>query len=566
MSESKVCQNCKLQFEIAADDFDFYRKIGVLAPTFCADCRNQYRLATRNVKSLYKRPCDKCGTSVISRFSTHNSAKMYCSSCWWSDDWDPTIYGKDYDFSRSFFEQFHELLFTVPHAAILNSNMIESEYSNMESDDKGCYLTFGGHWNEYCAFSEYSIHGKEVYDSYWVFNGERCYECVHIEKCHTVLYSQECIDCMNTFFSYNCRGCNEVIGCAGLRQKSYCIFNKQYTKEEYIAEKAKMNFGSRSFVADMKQKARTIWEQTPRQYRSAVQVVNSTGNDIFNSKNAQNVWQVDGVENVKNFYIAAWSKDSYDETSVAGSELGYQNASGGGFYNCKAIVFSFAGDFKNKKHTLNSEYGYTIINSNDCFGCVGLRKKQYCILNKQYTKEEYEALLPTIKQHMCDMPFISSRSGCVFTYGDFFPPEHSLFAYNETVANDFYHIEKTDAERKGFIWRDEAASEYTFTDYSVPENIIDVQDDILQAVLKCEHSGKAYKITPQELQFYRTMHIPIPTTAPLQRIKERVVELSPFKLYHRSCMNNCGNDFDTPYSPSRPEVIYCESCYQKSIL
>jgi len=32
----------------------------------------------------------------------------------------------------------------------------------------------------------------------------------------------------------------------------------------------------------------------------------------------------------------------------------------------------------------------------DCIGCVGLNKKRYCILNRQYSKEEYETLAATI--------------------------------------------------------------------------------------------------------------------------------------------------------------------------
>ena len=36
----------------------------------------------------------------------------------------------------------------------------------------------------------------------------------------------------------------------------------------------------------------------------------------------------------------------------------------------------------------------------DCFACSGLVEKQYCILNKQYTREEYESLVPKIIEHM----------------------------------------------------------------------------------------------------------------------------------------------------------------------
>lgn len=564
-SETKNCQNCKIDFIIEPEDFLFYEKIKVPPPTFCPDCRNQQRLAARSVKSLYKRACDKCKKTVISRISPHNPAKMYCRDCWWSDDWSPLDYGRDYDFSKPFFQQFHELLFAVPHVATLTTNMIDCDYSNMENDSKSCYLTFGGILNEYCAFTEYALQGKEVYDSYWAFQCEKSLGNIITERCYRTLYSRECYDCMDTAFSYDCRNCNNIIGCAGLRHASYQIFNKQYTKEEYLKEKAKFDFGSRKLIAELREKSRGIWNTTPRCYRVANQAIDCTGNDIVNSKNAHNVWQVDGMENVKNQYIAAWSKDSQDETSCAGNELGYMNGNGGGLYNSQFILYALGGDYANRKHTHNSKYCHTVIECSNCFGSVGLRKKQYCILNKQYTKEEYEALLPKIIAHMKEMPFIST-AGYKHSFGDFYPAEHSLFAYNEGVANDFYPLSKDAAEGLGFIWRDEPVTEYTFSDYVLPDNIKQVTDEVLQAVLKCAHSGKAYRITAMELQFYRTMGLPVPDVAPLQRIKERVGELLPFKLYKRSCMNGCGTEFDTPYAPDRPEKIYCESCYQKEVL
>jgi hypothetical protein len=33
---------------------------------------------------------------------------------WWSDEWDPLDYGIEFDFSRTFFEQWKELRDTIP--------------------------------------------------------------------------------------------------------------------------------------------------------------------------------------------------------------------------------------------------------------------------------------------------------------------------------------------------------------------------------------------------------------------------------------------------------------------
>ena len=43
-------------------------------------------------------------------------------------------------------------------------------------------------------------------------------------------------------------------------------------------------------------------------------------------------------------------------------------------------------------------------------------------------------------------------------------------------------------------------------------------------------------------------------------------ERGPVKLWHRKCMNKgCNNEFETSYAPERPEIVYCESCYNQEV-
>ena len=50
-----------------------------------------------------------------------------------------------------------------------------------------------------------------------------------------------------------------------------------------------------------------------------------------------------------------------------------------------------------------------------------LKRKQYSILNKQYSKEEYEKLRAHIIEDMKKNPYVDSL-GRVYTYGEFFSP------------------------------------------------------------------------------------------------------------------------------------------------
>jgi hypothetical protein len=48
----------------------------------------------------------------------------------------------------------------------------------------------------------------------------------------------------------------------------------------------------------------------------------------------------------------------------------------------------------------NIFYSSECFSCKNCFACSGLKNKQYCILNKQYSKEEYEKLVPQIIEKM----------------------------------------------------------------------------------------------------------------------------------------------------------------------
>ena len=191
---------------------------------------------------------------------------------------------------------------------------------------------------------------------------------------------------------------------------------------------------------------------------------------------------------------------------------------------------------------------------NDCFGCVGLKHKQHCILNKQYTKEEYEALVPKIIAEM-------RADG---EWGEFFPVTMSPFAYNETVAQEYFPLTKEEVLNRGWKWRDEVDETPKVAKIipaeQLPDSIDDIPDDILNWAIECEATKRPYKIIRQELEFYRKMRLPVPHLHPDERHKRRMAMRNPRKLWKRPCMK-CGREMETTYAPERKEIVYCESCY-----
>ena len=142
ISEKRICQNCRGEFIIEPEDFNFYEKIKVPAPTFCPECRAQRRFVWRNERTLYKRNCDLCGESIIGLYPEKTPFPVYCYECWYGDGWDPADYGMNYDSKIPFFTQFKNLLNKVPRLAIWVVASTNSEYTNQSYFNKNVYLSF----------------------------------------------------------------------------------------------------------------------------------------------------------------------------------------------------------------------------------------------------------------------------------------------------------------------------------------------------------------------------------------------------------------------------------------
>ena len=188
--EIKNCQNCKKDFTIETEDFNFYEKIGVPAPKFCPECRLIRRLAWRNDLTFYNRSCDLCGEKIISLYHAEKPLTIYCNKCWWSDKWNPKSYGRDIDFSRPFFEQYRELQNKVPLPTLFNDDGIGSvncEYTENVTFAKNCYMLSMSWFAEDCMYS-YSVGGPEtryVLDSLGVFPySQIIYQSTFVEHCY----------------------------------------------------------------------------------------------------------------------------------------------------------------------------------------------------------------------------------------------------------------------------------------------------------------------------------------------------------------------------------------------
>ncbi|MDD3793952.1 MAG: hypothetical protein PHI37_04010 [Candidatus Gracilibacteria bacterium] len=585
--EIKVCKHCNSNFEITDKDLEFYEKVSpvfsgkkylIPSPALCPDCRQQRRLSFFNQTNLYKNTCNNCGKNIISRFNSENGIKNYCNECWSSENWDQLKNGKDFDFSKTVFNQLDYLIKNTPFQNLIgsSSNIINNSiYTNHTSEIHNSYLVFEANSINDCMYSYALKNSKNIVDSSFVGNSENCYECSDSYNMFNSFYCQKSYGSKFSYFLNNCYNCDYCIGCVNLNNKSYYYKNQPISKNDY--EKIIKNLANINYLIIFKREIYDFFSKNIVKNCNIIGSEDCIGNNIINSKKCINSFDILECENLKYCVNINYSKDLYDITAYGEeSNRMYESLSVGRYSN--NILFS---NTVGKGEKLI--YCIDVKKSKNCFLCVNLEGKEYCILNKQYTKEEYEQLVPKIIEHM-------QKTG---EWGEFFPSSISPFGYNETVAQEYFPISHSikpssptllskveggleiplplGEVRGGQRTFNRSTYEAPFPKVEkiikasmLPEDISKIPDDILNRAIECEVSGKPFKIIKQELEFYRKHNLPIPKRHPDQRHLDRMSLRNPRKLFDRKC-DKCGKDIKTTYSPDRKEIVYCEECYDKEI-
>lgn len=509
-------------------------------PTLCPLCRRQRRLAHRNERVFYHRKCDLTGKQMISVHAPEKTYPVYEQHEWWSDKWDPISYGKEIDFTRPFFEQFKNLLRSVPHANLINEGNENADYCQLTANNRNCYLIVESSNNEDCLYGYWLQKCTDCCDVSFSHESRQCYETDNCYGCERLLWSQNCTNCSDSAFLRDCIACRNCLLCINLRQKEYCIGNEQLTKEEFERRKAELLTGSDSRIKVLKEQFHAFTMSQPHKAAQFVQAEDCTGDYIRESTRCHDCYDAFYAEDCAHAEHVWRNAKNIMDASTAGrdAELMYESINAG--INSQRILFC------NQTWSGCSDllYCQSCFSSQHCFGCVGLRHKHYCILNKQYTKEEYETLVSRLINHM--------RS--TGEYGEYFPMSLSVFEYRESVAQEYFPLSGEEEQKEAYLG----------PPVELPDNIADVLDEITKKILLCEKSSKPYKIIPQELAFYRSMNIPLPHNCPDQRHRDRLALRNPQILWKRDC-SNCKKPIQTTYSPERPEIVYCEECYLSTV-
>lgn len=559
----KNCSTCGQGFEISPEELAYIGEmtfaLGEKAfhpnePSKCPTCRLRLRVAHRNEKNLYSNVSAQSGKPIISIYAPEplwgEPYKIYSQEEWNHEGFDTMAYGREIDWNRSFFEQFFALSKDVPRMAVVTHSNENSEYTTGTAYSKNCYLINSSEYCEDCYYGKLYQTCNDVLDSAYMYDSELCYGCFSLHQCTRCTYvsfSKNSHDCA---FSSGLQGCNNCFLCTNLTQKQYHFRNEPLEPEEYkkrVAEYAGSYAKYEEARAELAERMRgKIWK-----YANIVDSDNCTGDYIEHSRNCFECYDLAACEDCRYVQVAGEGSDCMHSSNLyLKPELVYETLGTLEGYNIAYCLYVF--------HCHNVLYSEQCYHCRDCIGCSGLKRKQYCIFNKQYSKEEYETLAARLIEQM-------QRDG---EWGHFFPASRSAFSYNESLSMYYQPLTKEEAIQQGFLWREHVEAPPNVTKIvpadRLPDRIEEIPDDVIDWAVACAQSGKPFRIVKQELVFYRTHGIPLPRLHPDVRYRKRMEMRNLRTLYDRTCAE-CSLSVHSTFSPDRPEAVVCEQCYRKAV-
>lgn len=548
----KVCTSCAAPFDWTEDEQRILdgtspifgsKRYDIPAPKECGPCRLRGVMCYLNETNLFMGKCLLTGKAVYTPYHPESGYKVIEAETWYSDRFDAMEFtNMEFDWSRPFFPQFAELKRQIPrmHASVQHCD--NSPYVNCSGFMKDCYMAFGCSYCEQCHYGFLLWNNKDSVDNTVCSKCERSYGLIDCMDCYQCYRLQDCNTCTECAFCFDCRGSSNCIGCVGLRNKEYHIWNKPVSREEYEQFMERIHRASRREFESLQAAFDEFRRQFPQNFMRAVGCEDVSGNYIYNSKSCRRLFNSQFSEQV---YDSDEMFEAKDCISIfqwgEGLEMAYMNIEVGG--PAQRIAFCNS-CWKTNENLYYCDY---CVWCKDCFGCTGLKNKQYCIFNKQYTKEEYEQLVPKLIEHMWSTG----------EWGMFFPKALSHVAYNESLAGLRFPRTARECAEEGLFWRDRPTTEHPDSQQIPSDRIADTDVSVLQKVLRCEVNGRPYRIIPQEYAFYVEHRLPLPRTCFDERLNQAIGRRTGYKLHTRQCVQ-CRKEIETAYEK---EQVLCEDCY-----
>ena len=549
-TQNKICVDCKNEFEVDSGDLVLYEKVGLKVPEQCFFCRLKQYSAFWIFGKFRKGKSDLSGEGLITVLPQKLRYPVYKSHEWWSDDWDPLSFGQDYDSSRSFFDQLKELQEKVPRPHQFGKNNTNCDWCDDVWESRNCYLSRAVFKCENLNYGYRVVESKDSFDLALSFNLQNSYECLGCHDSFNLNFSENSKDCIDSYFLFDCRNCQNCFMCWNLRNKQYCIRNKQYSKEEYEKELKNIRLDSYKNIQVLQLEFENILKnKSVHREHFNLKTTSSVGNYLTNCDKCFNVFSYENSQNCRNQLRGFDTKDCIDQLGCCFSEISGDNSCNLSGYELKHSIWSQEAKY--------SEYLDICYEIEYCFGCVGLRKKKYCILNKQYNKEEFENLKNKIIFNMKERG----------EYGKFLPYSMGLGDYNLSVAIVYFpDIKKEEIiSRNGYWSEEDLSSQDGISSLKLLDSILDTKPEVTSQALICPETHFRFNISQAEYEFHKRKNFALPRLHFDLRMLKKARKTAVLKSYPYKCFY-CGKDINAYYPPEWGyQKIACEECYKQNI-
>lgn len=464
---------------------DVYDKMGIQPPDLPYSEKIRQVMAWYPNKSFYKGKSVKSGREILSVYPENSGMQLMTNDEWFAQDFDVPFL--EFNVQVPFFDYFNTLLRQAPVVALLSSLSENSEYCHDVESIKNCYICFD---STNCDNNYYCVRifdSSSCVDCYSVNRSKLLYECVHVDDSYNSKWSLLCRNISDSCFLFNCRNVKNSFMCSNLRNKEYCIFNEQKTKEEFEDFMKQIDTTDYETIMQYRRQFQNMRRKTPIPPAFLENCEESKGSLINDTQYCDNLFESHNITHSYNAF-QVWQGSYIADGFLMGLDgelIYYSVATGVGLYWAICCVTVW--------HSSFMEYCYLCIDCKECFGCVGLKNRSFCIFNKQYSEEEYY-------QKKAEIIAAMKQRG---EYGHFFPETMSPFLYEDTIAYDLFENAETE----------------TFEQESQVDNkgIISPED-----VQTCVLSGKQFRYTPQELAYYRSQEVPFPRLSFAKRHAQRL--------------------------------------------
>lgn len=191
-----------------------------------SECRN----------SRYLFSCEWC-QNILWWVRLKNQKYQILNTPCTKDEFDITLKKLQYDaiYRKDFEKKLQNLIQTVG----LESSALTGSVNSIGDfcyDSKSAYECYDiGNCEDVLYITDSFNTRDSAHISMWWDGTSLSYDCIDVgQNISNIYFSSACWEwAIYNLYSHKCNNCQYIFGCSGLRNKSYCIFNKQYSKEAW---------------------------------------------------------------------------------------------------------------------------------------------------------------------------------------------------------------------------------------------------------------------------------------------------------------------------------------------